>query len=80
MSPHKRVCEYFPVTAFGLLRTCGGCLLFDAAGPFGVRCTTIQKDQARKPGLVQLDDLHPHQRLLLPGLLLKKKTINTVRG
>jgi hypothetical protein len=48
MPPHKCVYEYFPIMAFGLLSTLGGCLLFVAAGPFRVGCTTTQKDQARK--------------------------------
>jgi hypothetical protein len=73
--PHKRVCEYFPITAFGLLSTLGGCLLFVAAGPFRAGCTTTQKDQARKkPGLVRLGDLQPDQRLQLPGALRNSKT------
>jgi hypothetical protein len=34
--PHKRVCECFLITAFGLLSTHGRCLLYVAAGPFRV--------------------------------------------
>jgi hypothetical protein len=76
--PHKRVCEYFPITAFGLLSTLGGCLLFVAAGPFRAGCTTTQKDQARKkPGLVRLGDLQLDQRLQLPGALRNSKTYSS---
>jgi hypothetical protein len=50
-------------------------MLFVAAGPFRVGCTTIQKDQARKnPGLVRLGDLQPDQRLQLPDVLRNLKT------
>jgi hypothetical protein len=77
--PHKRVCEYFPVTAFYLLSTHGGCLPFVAAGPFRVRHALLatQKDQVRqKPGLVRLGDLQTDQRLPLPGAL---RNLNTYR-
>jgi hypothetical protein len=73
--PHERVCKYFPITAFGLLSTLGGYLLFFAAGPFRAGCITTQKDQARrKPGLVRLGNLQPDQRLQLPGALRNSKT------
>jgi hypothetical protein len=74
-TPQKRVCEYFPVTAFDLLSTLGGCLLLNAAGPFRVEYITTQKNQARKkPGLVRLGDLQSDQRLPLLGALRNLKT------
>jgi hypothetical protein len=79
--PFKRVCEYFPITAFGLLSTLGGCLLFVVAGPFTVGCTTTQKDQARKKhGLVIFGDLQPDQCNSPTRSAIRRHIVTTERG
>jgi hypothetical protein len=58
-------------------------MLFDAAGPFGARCTTTQKDQARgKPGLVKINLTTCNQNNDFYSLAYssRRKHTDTVRG